>query len=114
MRTSDGELIPRGPVGKRSVYVTYAGNIINLDTEGLPVQKGPKPEVLTLEVDPAGDPIHPEATTSDPLPSVQVSAAAQAAGPTREVEPVAEVAESAKQAKVDEITKNMGGLGLAN
>ena len=49
VRTADGELIPRGPIGERSVYTTPKGRIINLDMEGLPVQLGPKPEVIQVK-----------------------------------------------------------------
>ena len=34
--TLDGELLPRGPIGKRSVVTSPKGNIINMDKEGLP------------------------------------------------------------------------------
>ena len=47
--TADGEVIPRGPIGERSVYTTPSGRIINMDAEGLPVQLGPKPEVIRVE-----------------------------------------------------------------
>ena len=49
VRTADGEVIPRGPVGERSVFTTPMGRIINMDAEGLPVQLGPKPEVIQVE-----------------------------------------------------------------
>jgi len=48
VRTAEGEVIPRGPIGKRSIYTTPKGRIINLDLEGLPVQLGPKPEVIRI------------------------------------------------------------------
>ena len=48
VRTADGEIIPRGPIGDRSVYTTPKGRIINMDLEGLPVQLGPKPEVIKI------------------------------------------------------------------
>lgn len=48
VRTIEGEVIPRGPIGKRSVFTTPKGRIINLDLEGLPVQLGPKSEVIRI------------------------------------------------------------------
>ena len=50
--TADGEVIPRGPVGERSVYTTPKGIIINMDLEGLPVQLGPKPDIIRVKVEP--------------------------------------------------------------
>jgi len=35
--TKEGEIIPRGPIGQRSVFTTPKGRIINFDLEGLPV-----------------------------------------------------------------------------
>ncbi len=49
VETAEGEIIPRGPIGQRSVYITPKGRIINLDLEGLPVQLGPKPKVIRVE-----------------------------------------------------------------
>ena len=37
VRTTEGEIIPRGPIGERSVTTTPLGNIINFDAEGLPI-----------------------------------------------------------------------------
>ena len=37
VRTIEGEVIPRGPVGRRSVFTTPKGRIINMDLEGLPL-----------------------------------------------------------------------------
>lgn len=37
VRTTEGEVIPRGPIGQRSVYTTPKGRIINFDLEGLPI-----------------------------------------------------------------------------
>ena len=37
VRTAEGEIIPRGPIGERSITTTPQGNIINFDTEGLPI-----------------------------------------------------------------------------
>ena len=48
VKTNEGEIIPRGPVGERSVATTPEGNIINFDSEGLPIQLGPKPEVIKI------------------------------------------------------------------
>ena len=113
MRTADGELIPRSKVGKHhTVYVTYSGNIINLDNEGLPIQKGPKPEVLTLQVDAAGDPIHPDATVSDPIPEIEVSAAAHVpseASSTPVTEPIPEIEVSAAEHVPSEVSNTTGG-----
>ena len=49
VRTEEGELIPRGPIGKRTVVTTPKGTIINLNTEGLPVQRT-KPEIVQVRV----------------------------------------------------------------
>ena len=48
VKTAEGEIIPRGPIGKRSVYTTPKGRIINMDMEGLPIQLGPKPEIIKV------------------------------------------------------------------
>ena len=48
VKTAEGEIIPRGPIGERSIATTPQGNIINFDTEGLPIQLGPKPEVIKI------------------------------------------------------------------
>jgi len=48
VKTKEGEIIPRGPIGERSVFTTPTGRIINLDMEGLPVQLGPKSEIIRV------------------------------------------------------------------
>ena len=59
METLDGEIIPRGKIGQRSKFTTPLGNIINFDNEGMPLQKGPKPEVIRLQVDGNNQPLVP-------------------------------------------------------
>lgn len=48
VKTAEGEIIPRGPIGERSVFTTPKGRIINMDMEGLPVQLGPKSEIIRV------------------------------------------------------------------
>ncbi len=50
VRTEEGELIPRGPIGERSVYTTPRGRIINMDTDGLPLTRGPKSDIIKVAV----------------------------------------------------------------
>ena len=72
--TSEGELIPRGPIGQRSVVTSPMGRIINLDTEGLPVTKGPKPQVIRLpslvEQPSAAEPVNAVAAPSEETTAV--------------------------------------------
>ncbi len=50
VRTEEGEIIPRGPIGERSVYTTPRGRIINMDTDGLPLTRGPKSDIIKVAV----------------------------------------------------------------
>ncbi len=63
VRTEEGELIPRGPIGERSVYTTPRGRIINMDTDGLPLTRGPKSEIIKVEV---GQPETPDKVYVNP------------------------------------------------
>lgn len=48
VRTHDGQIVPRGPLGEYSLYTTPMGAIIHLDKNGLPIQRGPKPQVIEI------------------------------------------------------------------
>ena len=48
MRTHDGQIVPRGPLGKYSTFTTPMGAIIHMDKNGMPIQRGPKPQVIEI------------------------------------------------------------------
>lgn len=48
VKTDEGELIPRGAIGQRSVTTTPKGRIINMDSEGFPLTRGPRSEIYPV------------------------------------------------------------------